>query len=86
MYILVYIHEVNMIEAKIFQSGNSQAIRLPKGYRLDGDSVHLNRIGNLLVLVPMDDPWRGFIDGVAEADDFPEVNNSKLKLKKVMIK
>jgi antitoxin VapB len=75
-----------MIEAKIFQSGNSQAIRLPKDYRFDGDSVHINRIGNLVVLVPKNDPWMNFIEGVKEAVDFPLVDNSKLKLAKVKIK
>lgn len=75
-----------MIEAKIFQSGNSQAIRLPKEYRLAGDSVHLNRIGNLLVLIPMDDPWKSFVEGVNQADEFPDIDNSKLKLKKVILK
>jgi antitoxin VapB len=75
-----------MVEAKLFQSGNSQAIRLPKEYRLEGESVHLNRIGNLLVIVPMDDPWKSFVDGVRGADDFPVVNNSNLKLKRVSLK
>ena len=75
-----------MVEAKLFQSGNSQAIRLPKEYRLEGESVHLNRIGNLLVIVPMDDPWKSFVDGVREADDFPVVDNSNLKLKRVSLK
>jgi antitoxin VapB len=62
-----------MIEAKIFRSGNSQAIRLPKEYRLKADSVQLNRIGNVLIIVPKDDPWANFKEGVKEADDFPEV-------------
>ena len=75
-----------MVEAKLFQSGNSQAIRLPKEYRLEGESVHLNRIGNLLVIVPMDDPWKSFVDGVRDADDFPVVDNSNLKLKRVSLK
>ena len=75
-----------MIEAKIFQSGNSQAIRLPKDYRLSGDSVSLNRIGNLLVLIPKDDPWKSFQEGVKQAEEFPLVDNSNLKIKKVVIK
>jgi len=75
-----------MIEAKIFQSGNSQAIRLPKEFRLTGDSVRLNRIENLLLLVPKDDPWKSFVEGVNQADEFPMVDNSKLKLKKVSLK
>ena len=75
-----------MIEAKLFQSGNSQALRLPKEFRLNADSVNINRIGNLLVLVPKDDPWKCFIEGVGEAVEFPEVTDNSLKLKKVVLK
>ncbi len=75
-----------MINAKVFKSGNSQAIRLPKEYRLDVDSVQINKIGNLLVLIPKDNPWVNFIDGINEADEFPEIDNKKLSLKKIKIR
>ena len=76
MYILRYIQEVCMIEAKVFKSGNSQAIRLPKEYSLNSDSVQLNRIGNVLVIVPKDDPWANFREGVKDAEEFPQVDDS----------
>lgn len=72
-----------MITAKVFKSGNSQAIRLPKEYRLDVDSVHINKIGNLLVLIPKDNPWKNFIEGINEADEFPNVHDKGLNLKEV---
>lgn len=72
-----------MISAKVFKSGNSQAIRLPKEYRLDVDSVQINKIGNLLVLIPKDDPWINFIEGINEAEEFPTINNDELHLKEV---
>ncbi len=74
-----------MISAKVFKSGNSQAIRLPKEYRLDVDSVQINKIGNLLVLIPKDDPWVSFIEGINEADEFPDIYNNELSLKEVKI-
>ena len=62
-----------MITAKVFKSGNSQAVRLPKEYRLDADEVSINRIGNVLIMVPKDDPWSVFSAGIREiGDDFPE--------------
>ena len=85
MYILGYIQEVFMIETKVFKSGNSQAIRLPKNYRLNSNPVRLNRIGNVLVIVPKDDPWVNFKEGVNEAEGFPDVTDSRLKLRKVII-
>ena len=39
-----------MIYARIFQSGNSQAVRLPKEFRLDVDQVEIFRQGSDIVL------------------------------------
>jgi antitoxin VapB len=74
-----------MIRAKVFKSGNSQAIRLPKEFRLDVDSVQINQIGNLLVLIPKDNPWINFIEGINEAEEFPDIDNKGLMLKEVEI-
>ena len=41
-----------MIYARVFQSGNSQAIRLPKEFRLDVDQVEIFRRGDEIVLRP----------------------------------
>ena len=39
-----------MQTAKVFRSGNSQAVRLPKAFRLDADEVEIFRRGNEIVL------------------------------------
>lgn len=46
-----------METAKIFMSGRSQAVRLPKAYRLSGTEVFIKKVGNALVLIPQADPW-----------------------------
>jgi len=56
-----------MITAKIFKSGNSQAVRLPKEFRLEGSEVYVKRCGRGLLLLPKDAPWEGL---VASLDDF----------------
>lgn len=68
-----------MITAKVFQSGNSQAVRIPKEYRIDSDEVTVNRIGKALVLLPKDDLWSLFSEGVREiSDDYPtEIKRDK---------
>ena len=38
--------------AKIFQSGNSQAVRLPKEFRFDVDEVEVSREGDAIILRP----------------------------------
>jgi antitoxin VapB len=68
-----------MITAKVFKSGNSQAVRLPKEYRFDAKEVSVNRIGNVLMMVPLGDPWCVFSEGLKDIrDDFP-VSIPKLK-------
>ena len=52
-----------MDTAKIFESGNSQAIRLPKEYRYDTTKVKelvIRRCGNMLMLIPKDELWENF--------------------------
>ena len=51
---------------KIFTSGNSQAIRLPKKFRLSGQTARIKRSGNSLVITPEEDAWERFEKGVSE--------------------
>ena len=39
-----------MSTARVFRSGNSQAVRLPKEYRFDSDEVEIFRRGDEVVL------------------------------------
>lgn len=41
-----------MQTARIFTSGNSQFIRLPKEFRFDEDEVVIKRVGNIVMLYP----------------------------------
>jgi antitoxin VapB len=57
--------------AKVFISGNSQAVRLPKEFRLDTDEVYISRSGDSLVLTPRMNSWEGFVEGFSGfSDDF----------------
>jgi len=47
-----------MKTAKVFKSGNSQAIRLPKEFQFGGSEVYIKKMGNCAVLIPKDDPWK----------------------------
>lgn len=46
-----------MKTTKIFWSGRSQAVRLPKAYRLEGEQVRIRRHGAALILEPIPDDW-----------------------------
>lgn len=46
-----------MKTAKLFQNGQSQAVRLPKEFRLPGESVYIKKQGNAVVLIPQTGSW-----------------------------
>lgn len=62
-----------MRTAKLFWSGRSQAIRLPKEFRFSGAEVSIRRHGNALIVEPLTDDW-GWLDEVAGQldEDFAE--------------
>ena len=58
-----------MDTAKIFKSGRSQAVRLPKEFRFDGDEVFIKKVGEAVVLLPREGTWRTLyesLDGFSE--------------------
>ena len=61
--------------AKLFWSGRSQAVRLPKEYRFDGTEVRIRRRGNAVILEPIPTDWRWLEELVATGldDAFIEV-------------
>jgi antitoxin VapB len=54
-----------METAKLFQNGQSQAVRLPKAFRLPGDRVYIKKVGNAVVLLPMQQPWETLFESLA---------------------
>ena len=46
-----------MDTAKIFENGRSQAVRLPKQYRLMGKEAYISKVGEAIVLLPKSEKW-----------------------------
>ena len=57
-----------MTVAKVFMNGRSQAIRLPKEFRVDSDEVFLKKTSEGFVVIPRD-PWEVFEQGCRELSD-----------------
>ena len=65
-----------MKTARLFKNGQSQAVRLPKEFRFSGKLVMIQRLGNCVVLVPEDDPWRSMFEASRHfTDDFMSVRD-----------
>ncbi|CCZ05164.1 MAG: AbrB/MazE/SpoVT family DNA-binding domain-containing protein [Lachnospiraceae bacterium] len=62
-----------MMTAKIFKNGRSQAVRLPKECRFNTEEVAVNRVGDIVMLIPMDNKWDNFIQAIDMfTEDFME--------------
>lgn len=75
VYIVIYtISErkvITMMTAKVFENGRSQAIRLPKECRFSSDEVMVNKIGDIVILLPKQNKWDSFMRAIDMfSDDF----------------
>ena len=71
--------------AKVFKNGRSQAVRLPKEYRVEGDEVYIEKIGHSIVLIQKEkskwDVMRNALDDLQELDferNQPQVQEREL--------
>lgn len=64
--------------AKLFMHGRSQAVRLPKEFRLPGKEVRVSKIGDKVILEPIEKPkfdvdaWLARLDALGAKDFLPE--------------
>lgn len=61
--------------AKLFTHGRSQAVRLPKEFRFEGREVRITKVGDRVILEPLDTmpgvPW-DLIDQLVDQPFMPE--------------
>lgn len=75
LYILknIYYMGWQMKKAKLFQNGQSQAVRLPKEFRFEGKEVYIKKVGDVTMLIPIEHGWDALIESLNEfSDDFME--------------
>jgi antitoxin VapB len=69
-----------MKTARLFQNGQSQAIRLPKEFRLNGDKVFIKKMGNALIIIPYQNSWESLVESLEQfSDDFMEEREQPLE-------
>ena len=68
---------------RLFMSGNSQAVRIPREFKLDGDEVEILRRGNTLVIRPKKLSWAPLVDSLKEfSSDFMQQGRQQPALQK----
>lgn len=58
-----------MVTAKVFQSGNSQAIRIPSEYHTTEKEFFIRQFGTGFYLIPTNDPWYLLRNSLGKAKD-----------------
>ncbi len=53
-----------MKTAKLFRNGRSQAVRLPKEFRLEGEEVYIKKTGNVVQLIPVSGSWNSLFSSL----------------------
>ena len=62
-----------MTATKVFQNGNSQALRIPQEMRTTNKEFYIAKVGNAYIAYPTDDPWMPTRQAIgAFSDDFME--------------
>ena len=56
-----------MKTAKVFKSGNRQAVRIPKEFHLNGDEVEIRRRGGALILRPKKKSWASLVNSLTKS-------------------
>lgn len=76
-----------MKTAKLFTNGRSQAVRLPKDFRISASEVFIKKYDNIILLIPKNNPWVSLIDSLdkfsndfMETRDQPSQQSRELKL------
>ena len=72
-----------MLTTKVFRSGNSQAIRIPKEYQIDSNELFINKIGNTIIIFPKNDPWKILKESLGDfTDDYFNDGRKQPKMQK----
>ncbi|PIP41843.1 MAG: AbrB/MazE/SpoVT family DNA-binding domain-containing protein [Desulfobacterales bacterium CG23_combo_of_CG06-09_8_20_14_all_51_8] len=53
-----------MKTAKLFKNGQSQAVRLPKEFRMEGTEVYIKKQGSAIILLPKERSWEPLFDSL----------------------
>lgn len=55
--------------AKIFKNGRSQAVRLPKECRMEGNDVYVKKVDNIVFLFPKKSGWKPLVESLDKFSD-----------------
>jgi antitoxin VapB len=72
--------------AKLFINGRSQAVRLPKAYRFEGDEVLIKRVGKAVVLLPRAHAWEVLFESLEHFEPGFKLERDQSQIQQVRAK
>jgi antitoxin VapB len=58
---------------KLSKNNEHQFVDLPQDYQLDGEEAYIKKVGNVILLIPKDNPWQSLFSSLELfSDDFME--------------
>jgi antitoxin VapB len=70
--------KMNMAKAKVFMNGRSQAIRLPKEFRVEGDEVYITKENGRIII--FEKPQKTWAEIVKDMPSFPDFDVGRDKI------
>jgi antitoxin VapB len=62
-----------LTRAKLETDGKKQTVILPEEYHFNGDEVYIKKVGNVIILIDKDNPWRSLFESLSLfTEDFME--------------
>ena len=71
-----------MKTAKILQNGQSQAVRLPKEFRFEGNHVFIKKEGDTVILIQQKNSWDMLFNSLDKFSDDFMVTREQLEIEK----
>lgn len=66
-----------MATAKVFMSGRSQAVRLPKEFRVNARELAIRKEGDSLVLTPINGDWTRFFSLLQDFENVDSIERDQ---------
>lgn len=58
---------------KLSKNNEHQFVDLPQNYQIEGEEAYIKKVGNVILLIPKDNPWQTLFSSLdLFSDDFME--------------